>query len=449
MILADTAVRRPVSTIMAYLAIALFGVLCYLELGVDEFPEVEFPTVTITCVYRGASPETLESKVVDKIEEQIAALNGIESVKSICAENIARVIAQFKLNRDINTAVQDVRDKVATVRNQLPDAMDAPLIEKLDTGALPILTLAVAGPIPTAALSKYVKDTVKNRLQSIPGVGAIKEFGIREREIKIWIDNDKLNAHRLTAAEVVMAVKSKNIEIPAGKIEDERREFVVKTMGELTDVEAFKRLTIATVNGTSITLGELATIEDGIEDERSVGIMGGQNIMGLQIQKQSGSNAVRTAKQVKSVIEELNAKSPEGVKISISVDSTPFTEESIHSVMVDIVVGGFLAVLVILLFLRNLSSTLISALAIPSSILASFIIMRIFGLSLNILTTMGLSLSIGLLVDDAIVVIENIYRHLRMKKTPQQAACDAAEEIGLAVTAATLTLVAVFLPVAL
>ncbi|HNX77094.1 MAG TPA: efflux RND transporter permease subunit [Candidatus Rifleibacterium sp.] len=449
MILADSAVRRPVSTIMAFMAIALFGILCYVELGVDEFPEVEFPTVTITCVYRGASPETLESKVVDKIEEQIAALNGIESVKSVCAENIARVIAQFKLNRDINVAVQDVRDKVATIRNQLPDAMDSPLIEKLDTGAVPILSLAVAGKIQTAELSKYVKDVVKNRLQSIPGVGAIREFGIREREIKIWIDNDKLNAHQLTAAEVVMAVKSKNIEIPAGKIEDERREFVVKTMGELTDVEAFKRLTIATIDGAQITLGEVAQIEDGIEDERSAGIMAGQNVMGLQIQKQSGSNAVKTAKQVKQAIEDLNAAAPEGVKISIVVDSTPFTEESIHSVMVDIVVGGFLAVIVILVFLRNLTSTLISALAIPSSILASFVIMRIFGLTLNTLTTMGLSLSIGLLVDDAIVVIENIYRHLRMNKTPAQAASDATEEIGLAVTAATFTLVAVFLPVAL
>jgi len=449
MILADSSIRRPVTTTMVYLAIALFGILCYMDLGVDEFPEVEFPTVTITCVYRGASPETLESKVVDKIEEQIAALNGIDTLRSVCSENIARVIAQFKLDRNINDAVQDVRDKIATIRSQLPEAMESPVIEKLDTGAIPILTLGVTGKIPLADLSKYVKDVVKNRIQSIPGVGAIREFGVREREIKIWIDNDKLNAHKLTAAEVVQAVKSKNIEIPAGKIEDERREFVVKTMGELTDIEEFKRLTIATIGGTPITLGEVAQVEDSIEDERAIGTLNGQTIMGLQIQKQSGANAVKTAKLVKNAIADLNANAPRGVTINIPSDSTPFTEESINSVMLDIIVGGILAVLVILLFLRNMRSTLISALAIPSSLLATFVFMRMMGLTLNTLTTMALSLSIGLLIDDAIVVIENIYRHLRMKKSPAQAAGDATEEIGMAVTATTFSLVAVFLPVAL
>lgn len=449
MILADSSIRRPVTTIMAFLAVALFGILCYRDLGVDEFPEVEFPTVTVTCVYRGASPETLESKVVDKIEEQVAALNGIESVRSICSENIARVITEFKLDRNIDVAVQDVRDKVAGIRSELPEAMESPVIEKFDTGAVPILSLTISGPLPAAMLSKYAKDIVKSRLQSVSGVGAIREMGIREREIKIWIDNDRLNAHNLTAAEVVQAVRSKNIEIPAGKIEDDRREFVVKTMGELTDVEAFSRLTVATIEGTPITLGEVAVVEDSIEDERSVGMLNGQPIVGMQIQKQSGANAVKAAHLVKQAIDELNRSAPRGVQITIPMDTTPFTEESIHSTMVDIVVGGILAVLVILVFLRNMRSTLISALAIPTSLLAAFVIMRILGLTLNTMTTMALSLSIGLLIDDAIVVIENIYRHLRMGKPPEQAAGEATEEIGLAVTATTFSLVAVFLPVAL
>ena len=449
MILADASVRRPVTTTMAYLAVALFGILCYLNLGVDEFPEVELPTVTITCVYRGASPETLESKVVDKIEEQVAALSGIDSVKSVCAENIARVIVQFKLDRDINIAVQDVRDKVATIRSELPEAMESPVIEKLDTGAIPIMTFVVSSRLPTSEMAKYMKDVVKNRIQGIPGVGAIKELSIREREIKIWIDNDKLNAHRLTAAEVVQAVKSKNIEIPAGKVEDERQEFTVKTMGELPDIESFRRLTVAVIGGTPITLGELARIEDGIEDERIIGKLNGLDIMGLQIQKQSGANAVKTAKLVKEAIDELRANAPQSVSFEIPVDSTIFTEESVRSVMEDVIVGGLLAVLVILLFLRNMRSTLISALAIPSSLLAAFIVMRLFGLTLNTLTMMALSVSIGLVIDDAIVVIENIYRHLRMNKSSEQAACDATEEIGMAVTATTFSLVAVFLPVAL
>ncbi|HEY9069020.1 MAG TPA: efflux RND transporter permease subunit [Candidatus Ozemobacteraceae bacterium] len=449
MILADTAIRRPVTTIMAFLAVALFGALCYRDLGVDEFPEVEFPTVTVTCVYRGASPETLESKVADKIEEQIAALSGIESVKSVCAENVARVIAEFKLDRSIDVAVQDVRDKVAGIRSELPEAMESPVIEKFDTGAVPILALTISGPLSVGELSKYAKDVVKSRLQSVSGVGAIKEMGIREREIKIWIDNDRLNAHGLTAAEVVQAVRSKNIEIPAGKIEDDRREFIVKTMGELADVESFRSLTIATIDGTRITLGEVAQVEDAIEDERSVGLVDGRPIVGMQIQKQSGANAVKTAQLVKKAIEELSQSAPKGVSISIPMDTTPFTEESIHATMVDIVVGGVLAVLIILVFLRNLRSTLISALAIPTSLLAAFVIMRILGLSLNMMTTMALSLSIGLLIDDAIVVIENIYRHLRLGTSAEKAAGEATEEIGLAVTATTFSLVAVFLPVAL
>lgn len=449
MILADTAIQRPVTTVMAFLAVALFGVLCYRELGVDEFPEVEFPTVTITCIYRGASPETLESKVADKIEEQVAALNGIESVRSVCAENIVRVIAEFKLDRSIDVAAQDVRDKVAGIRSELPEAMESPIIEKFDTGAVPILTLTIAGELSEADLSRYAKDVVKARLQSVSGVGSIKEIGVREREIKIWIDNDKLCAHRLTAAEVVQAVRSKNIEIPAGKIENKRREFVVKTMGELSNVEAFSHLTVATIGGTPITLGEVALVEDSIEDERSVGLVDGRPIVGLQIQKQSGANAVKTAKGVKKVLAELNREAPPGVKILISIDTTPFSEESIHSTMVDILVGGVLAVLIILFFLRDVRSTLISALAIPSSLLAAFVIMRLLGLTLNNLTTMALSLSIGLLIDDAIVVIENIYRHLRQGKPPAAAAGEATEEIGLAVTATTFSLVAVFLPVAM
>ncbi len=449
MILADSSIRRPVTTIMAYLAIALFGILCYLGLGVDEFPEVDMPTVTVTCVYRGASPETMESKVADKLEEQLNSINGIESVRSVCSENIARVIAEFKLERNIDVAVQDVRDKVAGIRSILPDAMDDPVVEKFDTGAIPIMTLAISGNLSVAELSRHVKDVVKSRLQSIPGVGSIRELGVRDREIKIWIDNNRLNAHQLSVAEVVMAVKSKNIEIPAGKIENDRNEFVVKTMGELTDVEAFRRLTIATVNQTPIHLGEIADVEDTVEDETSVAMTDGRPIVSLQVQKQSGANAVKAARMLKEAIAELNLNAPQGVKIRIIIDTTPFAEESVHSTMVDIVVGGVLAVLVILFFLRNVRSTLISALAIPSSLLAAFIFMRVLGLTLNTMTTMALSLSVGLLIDDAIVVIENIFRHLRLGKPPAQAAGDATEEIGQAVTATTFSLVAVFLPVAL
>ncbi|MBF0498572.1 MAG: efflux RND transporter permease subunit [Candidatus Riflebacteria bacterium] len=448
MILAEGSIRRPVTTIMAFAAIALFGIICYRELGVDLFPEIEFPTVTITCIYRGASPETMETKVVEKIEEQIAALNGIDQVRSVCAENVAQVFAVFTLGRNIDVATQDVRDKISAIRASLPESMDNPIVEKLNTGAIPVLTITVAGDLPPVDLGKYVKDVVKARVQSIPGVGSIREIGLREREIKIWIDNDKLNAHHLTVSEAVGAIRSKNIEVPAGKIEDEHQEFVLKTMGELASVDEFRQLTIAVIGGTPVALGEIATVEDSIQDERVAGKLNGKPTIGLQIRKQSGANAVKVATQVKAAIPELLSKAPHGVNIQVPIDNSPFIEESIHAVLVDMIIGSVLATLVILIFLRNIRSTLISALAIPTSILGAFVLMRWLNITLNMLSTMALSLAVGLLIDDAIVVIENIFRHLQLGKSSAQAASDATEEIGLAVTATTFSLVSVFLPVA-
>lgn len=449
MILSDTAIKRPVTTVVAFLVIALFGIICYRELGIDEYPDVAFPIVTVTSVYRGASPETMETKIVEKIESEIAALSGVDNIRSICAENMGITVVSFKLDRNVDFAVQDVRDKISSIRRDLPETMDNPVVEKLDTGALPIMIMTITGTMPVVELSRYVKDIVKPRIQRIPGVGGIKELGVRDREIKIWIDNDKLNSYGLTVAEIVQAVKSKNIEIPAGKIEGKEREFVVKTMGEIPDVEALRELVIATVKGTPILLSEIAKVEDTMQDERSYGQLNGVPTVGLQIQKQSGANVVKVARQVKVAVAELIEKAPNGVEIRTPVDSAPFIENSINSTMEDIVVGGALAVLVILFFLRNWHSTIISAMAIPCSMLAAFILMRVLNLTLNILTTMALSLSIGLLIDDAIVVIENIYRHLRMGKEPMQASTEGTEEIGLAVTATTFSLVAVFIPVAL
>jgi HAE1 family hydrophobic/amphiphilic exporter-1 len=447
--ISETAVKRPVATVVVFIIIALFGILCYRDLGIDEYPDIEFPTVTVTCVYRGASPETIETKIVEKIEEQIAGLNGVDNIRSTCAENMGFIIVSFKLDRDVNIAAQDVRDKISAIRRDLPEAMDSPVVEKFDTGALPIITLGITGPMPVVELSRYAKDIVKPRIQRIPGVGSIKEMGIRDREIKIWIDNDKLNAYRLTAAEIVQAIKSKNIEIPAGKIEDSNREFVVKTMGELDNVEAFRRLVIATIGGTPITLGEIAQVEDSMQDEHSSAHFNGIPTLALQVQKQSGANVVKVAKSVKEAIRELLEKAPVGIEIRTPIDSSPFIENSIKSTIEDVVIGGILAILVILFFLRNWRSTIISGLSIPTSILASFIIMKILDLTLNLLTTMALSLAIGMLVDDAIVVIENIYRHMRMKKSPKQAAADATAEIGTAVMTTASSLVSVFLPVAL
>ncbi|MFZ2958881.1 MAG: efflux RND transporter permease subunit [Candidatus Ozemobacteraceae bacterium] len=449
MMLAEVSIRRPVFTVMVVLALMTFGAISYQSLGIDLFPNVDFPIVTVTCVYRGASPETLETKVIDKIEEELSSLNGIERIESVCGENIAQVYAVFAMEKSIDLAAQDVRDKMAAIRRDLPEAMEPPVIEKLDLGAMPILTVTVAADMSIGKLSRYVKDVVKPRIQSVDGVGSIKEIGLREREIKIWIDNDKLNARHLTVGDVVAAIKSKNIEVPGGKVENDRYEFVVKTMGELPDIEAFRNLTIFVFEGVPVRIGDIATVEDGIRDEKITGRLNGRPTVALQVKKQSGKNTVKIARDVKTIIAALRKEAPAGMQIEIPVDSSPFVEESIHSVLFDLLFGALLATVVILLFLRSFTSTLISAAAIPTSIISTFTVMHALGFTLNTLTTLALSLAVGMLIDDAIVVIENIYRHIELGKSATQASSEAAAEIGLAVLATTLSIVAVFVPVAL
>jgi len=449
MILADTSIKRPVFMTMIIVAMLIFGSICYERLGIDLFPNVDLPIITVTCVYRGASPETMETKVVDKIEEEMSALSGIDELRSVSAENISQIYAVFDLEKNIDVAAQDVRDKLAAIRRDLPEAMENPVVEKLDLGAMPIMTLTIAGDIPMPALSRYVKDTVKARIQSIDGVGSIREIGMREREVKIWIDNNRLNARHLTISDVIGAIKSKNVEVPGGKVESDKSEFILKTMGELSDIEDFKSLTIATFNGMPIRLADVAVVEDGMKDEKVVGRLNGKPSIALQIRKQSGKNTVKVASEVKKAIADLRKEAPVGIKMEIPIDTSPFIEESIHSVQFDLLFGAFLATLVILVFLRSFISTIISAVAIPTSIIATFSVMYAMGFTLNNLTTLALSLAVGMLIDDAIVVIENIYRHREMGKTAVQAASDATEEIGLAVMATTFSIVAVFVPVAL
>ncbi|MBF0542934.1 MAG: efflux RND transporter permease subunit [Candidatus Riflebacteria bacterium] len=449
MILAETSINRPVFTTMMISAILVFGIIAYNGLGIDLFPNVDFPVVTVTCEYRGASPETMETKVVEKIEEELSTLGGLEELRSVSAENIAQVYATFVLEKNVDIAAQDVRDKISAIRRNLPEAMENPVVEKLDVGAIPILTVTISGQMPPAKLSRYIKDVVKTQIQTVEGVGSIKEIGLREREIKVWINNDRLNAYHLTIAEVVAALKAKNLEVPGGKIENDRSEFVVKTMGELTDIEAFNRMTISTVNGAAVRLGDIAKVEDSIKDERIVGFLNGKTAMALQVRKQSGENTVKVAHGVKERIKELQANAPEGIKLTIPQDNSPFIEESIHSVSFDLLFGAFLTTIIILIFLRSFTSTIISAIAIPTSIIGCFVIMRALNFTLNNLSTLGLSLAVGIVIDDAIVVIENIFRHLEMGKTAFQASFDATDEIGLAVMATTFSIVAVFVPVAM
>lgn len=432
---------------MVVAAMLIFGALSYNRLGIDLFPNVDFPIVTVTCIYRGASPETLETKVVDKIEEELSTLNGIDELRSVSAENVAQIYAVFNLSKNIDLAAQDVRDKLAAIRRHLPEDMDTPVVEKLDMGALPIMTITIAADMPVAKLSAYAKDVVKARLQSVEGVGSIGEIGLREREIKVWLDKHRLNARRLTVAEIVATLQSKNLEVPGGKVENERQELIVKTMGEVESVEELRQLTLAVIDGAPVRLSDVADVEDGLQDEKVIGRLNGRPAVAFQIRKQSGTNTVKVAAGVREAVEQLRAAAPAGLRIEIPVDVSPFIKESIRAVTFDLIFGAVLATLVILVFLRSFTSTLISAAAIPTSIVATYTVMHALGFTLNNLSALALSLAVGMLIDDAIVVIENIHRHIEMGKSARQAASEATAEIGLAVAATTFSIVAVFVPV--
>ena len=433
---------------MVVLALVVFGALAYPKLGLDMLPNVDFPVATILTVYPGADPETVENEVTKKIEEAVSTINGVDKLKSYSAENISQVIIQFELEVDAAQAVQDVRDKVNRIVSDLPEEAAAPQIERFDLGATPVMVLAVSGPGNHAEVTEFARKKVKEVLQQVKGVGSIDIIGGQEREIKVWVDPDKLESKNLTVLDIIHALAAQNLEIPGGRLNADSEEFTVKVNGRTKNVVSFRDITIMERMGQKITLRDVARIEDGMEEQRSSSRLNGVKAVTLNVIKQSGANAVATADAVKEKLADMKAGFPPGWNITIPADTSLMTRASVDDVQFDLWFGAFLAVIIILIFLRNGRSTIISALALPTSVIGTYAFINALGFTLNMMTLMALSLSIGILIDDAIVVIENIYRHMEMGKTAMQAAKDATEEIGLAVMAITFSIVAVFVPVA-
>jgi HAE1 family hydrophobic/amphiphilic exporter-1 len=445
--LADVSIKRPVFATVMVSVLAVFGVWGYRQLSIDMMPEVEFPIVTVTAVYPGADPETIESRVIDKLEESISSVSAIKMLRSTSMESVGFIVIQFELERKADQAAQDVRDKVSAVLRELPADLDPPVVDRLDFGAIPVLGISLAADMPRRELTQFAKDVVKQRLQSINGVGVIDIVGGQEREFHVWIDPHRLDSFGLAAGEVAQALAAQNVEIPGGRLDTNTQELSVKTRGQVYSAAELGNIIIPAAVGGIVRLRDVARIEDSEQERRSYATFNGKSSVTLLVRKQSGANTVDVAHKAKTFLDELGKLYPK-VTMTVASDNSIFTEHMIDDVKFDLLFGALLAVLIILFFLHDWRATLISATALPVSVISTFAFIKAMGFTLNMMTMLALSLSIGILIDDAIVVIENIHRHLERGASPMRAAREATAEIGLAVMATTASILAVFVPVA-
>lgn len=446
--LAALCVRRPVFATVLVLSITVVGIFGYTQLGVDRFPKVDFPTILITTRQPGAAPEQIETEISDKIEEAVNTISGLDELRSTSAEGVSIVAASFVLEKDVDIAAQEVRDKVNRVLPLLPRNIFQPVIEKLDTDAAPVLGIAVSAPRPVREVTEYADKVLRRRLETVNGVGQVLVLGGRQRQVNLWLDPSRLRAYNVTVTDVARALQSQNVEIPGGRLEQGPTTLSLRTRGRVRTVEEFGELIVRMRDGHAILVKDVATVEDGMAEPQTLANVGGEPAVVLNIRRQSGTNAVAVIRGVKERLDELRPTFPSGYEIRIVRDQGEFIEASIRAVQEHLVLGAVLAALVVLLFLNNLRSTIIAAIAIPTSITASFGLIWYMDFTLNAMTMLALTLSVGIVIDDAIVVLENIYRFIEEKgKPPAVAAVEATKEIGLAVMATTLSLVAIFLPV--
>ena len=447
MFLSDVSIKKPVFATMMIAALILFGLISRQRMGVDLYPDIDFPIVTVTARLEVASPEVIETEVTDPLEDAVSTVEGVRHLTSHSSQGTSQVVIEFELETNIDVAAQDVRDKISRTRYMLPKEMDPPIVGKVDISARPIMWLGITGSMSKLELSMIADDIIKPMVETVPGVGNVFLPGLRKREVRIWLDDRKMEAYHITAEDIKQALLTKNVEIPAGTIENPVRELTVKTMGEFGSVDEFNNLIISFREGAPVRLSDVGFAEDGMEDKRSLARFQGEQAIGMGIVPRSGANNVAVANSVKKKIKEILKLVPQ-VKIRSCFDSSTFIKQSISDVQFDLLYGAFLAALVVFLFLRTIQTTLIIALAIPTSLIGSFWVMNILGFTINSMTMLALSLCVGLVVDDAIVVLENIFRHAEMGKSSVKASQEGTSEIAFAAIAATLTIVAVFVPVA-
>ncbi|MBL8382727.1 MAG: efflux RND transporter permease subunit [Burkholderiales bacterium] len=447
MILSEVCIRRPVFATVLSLAVLLIGAISYTRLAVREYPRIDEPVVSVTTTYKGASAEVIESQVTKTLEDSLSGIEGVEVMTSQSRSERSQINVRFRLTRDPDSAAADVRDKTARVRARLPDGVDEPVIAKVEAESQPVVWIAVESTrLDPMQTSDYISRYIKPRMSVLPGAADVRIFGERAISMRIWIDRDKLAAYRLTPQDVEDALRRQNVEIPAGRIESRAREFSIVSQTDLQAKEQFENAVVANVNGYPVRFKDVATVGIGALDERVIARFRGTPAINIGVIRQQTANPLELSKAVRAEVEKINPSLPEGMKLNIAYDSSVFIEQSINGVFKTIVEAVALVVLVIFFFLRNLRATLVPLVTIPVSLIGTFALMYMFGFTINTLTLLAMVLAIGLVVDDAIVVLENIFRHVEDGMSRMQAALIGAKEIGFAVVAMTLTLAAVYAP---
>ena len=446
--LAEICIRRPVFASMIIMALVVVGAASYFRLGVDRFPSVDLPNVSVRTTLPGASPEEVETAISQVIEEAVNTVEGIDELRSISGQGTSVVIATFNLDRDIDTAAQDVRERVATVLNRLPRDVDPPVISKFNNENQPILTITVSGDRPLRELTEIADKIVKVQIERSAGVGEVRLVGGLQRAINIWVDADRLAAYQIPIIAVRDAIQRQNANLPGGNVTGGAREEVLRTMGRIADPKAFNDLVITTVNGSPIRVRDIGWAEDGTIEQRSLARLNGVPTVQIQILRQSGSNTVAAIEAVKENLARVKHQIPADVKVEVIRDQSRYIYAALNEITVHLILGSILASLVVLVFMRSWRSTIIAAVAIPSSVVATFGMMWALDFTLNGVTMLALVLMVGIVIDDAIIVLENIFRFVEEKKmTSMEAARAATAEIGLVVMATTFSLVVIFIPV--
>jgi len=446
--LAEICVKRPVFATMLVMSLVVVGAFSFFSLGVDLFPKIDFPTITVTVLNPGASPAEVETDITDKVEEAVNTISGIDELRSTSFEGMSQVFIQFVLEKDVNVAAQEVENRVQTVIPNLPETAKQPTVQKLDTDAAPVLRIAVSAPTSIRDVTENAKHLIKERIESVNGVGQITIIGGQERQINVWVDPDKMRSYNVTPAEIAAALRIQNLEFPSGRLDEGAQETSIRTIGKIQKPEQFNDLVVATRGNYQVKVKDLGYTEDGGQDVRSEARLNGQPAVTLIVSKQSGQNTVAVAREIKSRLTDIAKTLPKGYEMRVIGDNSLFIENSLHSIEEHLVLGSILASIVVFLFLWSFRSTFIAAMAIPTSIISTFGLVYAMGYTLNQITMLALTLMVGIVIDDAIVVLENIYRFVEEKgMNPFQAAIEGTREIGLAVLATSLSLMAVFVPI--
>ncbi|CAN5512281.1 N/A [soil metagenome] len=446
--LAEICVKRPVFATMIILSLVVVGAFSFFSLGVDLFPKVDFPTITVTVRNPGASPQEIETEITDKIEEAVNTVSGIDELRSTSIEGISQVFVQFVLEKDVNIAAQEVENRVQTAIPNLPETAEQPTVQKLDSDAAPVLRIVVSAPTSLTEVTETAKTKIKQRIESVSGVGQVTIIGGRERQINVWMNPDKMRSYNVTPVEVSAALRIQNQEFPGGRVDEGAREINIRTLGKIKEPKDFENVVVATRGTYQVKIKDIGYVEDGAEEVRTSSLLNGQPAVTLIVSKQSGQNTVAVAHAVKETLKEIKPNLPPTFQMQIIGDNSIFIENSLDAIERHPIEGGILASIVVFLFLWNIRTTFIAALAIPTSIISTFGLIYAMGYTLNSITMLSLTLMVGIVIDDAIVVLENIYRYVEEKgMSPYQAAIEGTREIGLAVLATTLSLMAVFVPI--